>query len=48
VPQARQIVQKMLHERLTFRPEEREGRRGYRFIGEGNIMALLTGTVPGL
>ena len=45
---ARQIVQKMLRERLTFRPEQRGGRRGYRFTAEGSIMPLLTGMVPEL
>jgi DNA invertase Pin-like site-specific DNA recombinase len=46
VPQARQILQKVLRDRLTFTPEERDGQRGYRFTAEGSIFPLLVGMVP--
>ncbi len=46
VPQARQILRKMLRDRLVFRPERRGTQQGYRFTGEGTIMQLLTGLVP--
>lgn len=45
-PQARQIVSKMLRDKLVFRPERRKGVQGYRFTGEGTITELLTGLVP--
>jgi hypothetical protein len=48
IPQARQILQKMLRDRLMFHPEERQGQRGYRFTGQGSIMPLLGGFVPPL
>ena len=46
VPQARQILAKMLRDRLVFRPERRGSVQGYRFSGEGTIVRLLTGLVP--
>jgi len=45
LPQARQILSKMLRERLTFTPETRGAERGYRFTGEGSLMPLLAGSV---
>jgi hypothetical protein len=46
VPQARQILQKVLRDRLTFTPEERDRQRGDRFTAEGSIFPLLVGMVP--
>jgi hypothetical protein len=48
VPIARQVLQKMLKDRLTFTPEKRGKHRGYRFRGEGSVMPLLTGMLPEL
>ena len=48
IPQARQVLAKMMSERLTFKPEMRRGRRGYRFTGRGTLMPLLSGLVPEL
>jgi hypothetical protein len=45
--QARQILAKMLRDKLMFRPERRGGQSGYRFTGEGSLTKLLTGLVPG-
>jgi hypothetical protein len=45
-PQARQILSKMLRDKLVFTPEQRGDQRGYRFTGEGTITELLTGLVP--
>ena len=47
-PQARQILAKMLRDKLRFTPERRDGRPGYRSRGEGTICTLLEGLVPGL
>jgi hypothetical protein len=47
-PQARQVLSKMLRDRLVFVPEKRNGKMGYRFEGEGTILKLLSGTVPEL
>jgi hypothetical protein len=47
VPQARQIVQKLLAEKLTFAPEDRHGRRGFRFNATGTVEKLVAGAVPG-
>jgi len=47
-PQARQILSKLLRDRLVFVPERRHGRLGYRFHGEGTIIKLLSGVVPEL
>ena len=44
--QARQILAKMLRDKLVFRPEQRRSRRGWRFTGEATITELLTGLVP--
>jgi len=33
---------------LVFLPETRDGKRGYRFHGEGTIIKLLSGVVPEL
>lgn len=46
VPQARQVLQKMPRGRLTFKPEQRGKRLGYRFTGQGSLMPLLTGMIP--
>jgi hypothetical protein len=48
VPQERQILQKMLRGHLTFVPERRGIRNGYRFKGEGSLMPLLSGMIPEL
>jgi hypothetical protein len=48
MPIARQVLQKLLKDRLMFTPEKRGRQRGYRFSGEGSIMPLLTGMVPEL
>ena len=47
-PQARQILSKMLRDKLVFRPEARNGRAGWKFSGEATITNLLEGTVPEL
>ena len=47
VAQARQIVVKLLEGRLTFEPETRDGRRGFRFHAVGTVAKLVTGVVPG-
>jgi hypothetical protein len=43
VPQARQVIRKLVVGRLAFTPFEEEGRKGYRFVGEGTYGRLLTG-----
>jgi hypothetical protein len=48
IPVARQVLQKMLRDRLAFTPEKRGKQRGYRFNGEGSVMPLLTGMIPEL
>jgi hypothetical protein len=45
VPQARQIVSKLLASKLTFAPEDRDGRRGFRFRATGTVEKLVAGTV---
>jgi hypothetical protein len=45
-PQARQILSKMLRDKLRFLPESRDGQQGYRFEGEATITTLLTRLVP--
>ena len=45
-PQARQILQKMLREKLVFRQELQDGMLGYRFSGDATITHLLEGAVP--
>ncbi len=47
VPQARQVVQKLLSEKITFAPEDRDGRRGFRFQATGTVEKLISGVVPG-
>ncbi len=47
VAQARQIVQKLLAEKITFQPEDRDGRRGFRFRATGTVEKLVAGVVPG-
>ena len=46
--ETRQILSKMLRERLVFVPETRNGKAGYRFHGEGSMLKLLSGVVPEL
>ena len=47
VGQARQIVTKLLAGRLTFVPERRNGRCGFRFQATGTVEKLIAGVVPG-
>ncbi len=47
VPQSRQIVQKLLTERITFAPEDKDGRRGFRFQATGTVEKIIAGVVPG-
>ena len=47
VPLARQIVNKLLAEKITFTPEDRDGRRGIRFEATGTVEKLVEGIVPG-
>ncbi len=47
VAQARQIVVKLLEGRLTFEPETRHGRSGFRFHAVGTVAKLIAGVVPG-
>lgn len=47
VPVARQIVQKLLAEKITFKPEERDGQLGFRFEATGTLERLIAGMVPG-
>lgn len=44
---ARQAVTKLLASRLTFTPESRGGRDGFRFRATGNVAKLIAGVVPG-
>lgn len=46
VGQARQIVAKLLADRLTFTPECQEGRRGFRFQATGTVAKLVAGVIP--
>lgn len=48
VPQARQILSKLLHGRVAFTPEEKNGVAGYRLTGRGSFVKLLQAAVPGL
>src|SRR5437660_3054760 len=41
--EARKALQLFLRDRLCFTPMERDGRRGYRFQGEGTYNGLLSG-----
>ena len=47
-PKARQILAKLLRERLVFVSERRAGRPGYRFNAQASIVGLLSGTVSEL
>ena len=47
VAQARQIVTKLLADRLTFVPERQNGRGGFRFQATGTVEKLIAGVVPG-
>ena len=44
---ARQILSKLLQEKIVFQPEDRDGRRGFGFTAVGTIEPLLEGAVPG-
>ena len=46
IPQARQIVTKLLEGRLTFTPESSDGRPGFRFQATGTVEKLVSGVVP--
>ncbi len=43
IPEARQMLRKLLVERLEFTPVEVNGRKGYRFTGAGSYGPLLDG-----
>jgi hypothetical protein len=43
VPKARQMLQKLLVDRLALTPFAHEGGRGYRFAGQGTYGALFAG-----
>lgn len=45
VPQARQMLRKLLVDRLEFTPFEDRGQRGYRFAGQGTFGRILAGDV---
>ena len=47
VPQARQIVSKLIANRITFTPEVRDGEPGFRFQATGTVEKLVSGLVPG-
>ena len=47
-PHARQMLAKLLRDRLVFVPEQRGDRFGYRFSGDGTIIKLLEATIPDL
>ena len=47
VAQARQIVGKLLADRLTFAPEVQNGCRGFRFQAMGTVAKLVSGVVTG-
>jgi hypothetical protein len=42
-PEARRALRLLLRDRLSFTPIEQDGRRGYRFQGEGTYDGLLSG-----
>ena len=46
VPVARQILGRLLREKITFTPEERQGRDGFKFSAVGTVRPLLEGAVP--
>jgi hypothetical protein len=46
VVQARQIVTKLLEDKVTFTPET-NGRKGFRFRASGTVVKLVTGLIPG-
>ena len=46
IPQARQIVSKLLVDRLI-RPEGRAGQNGFTFEGTGTVEKLISGVLPG-
>ena len=48
VPLARQVLAKLLEEKVSFVPEDRKGRRGFRFRAAGTVERLVAGAVPGL
>lgn len=44
---ARQIVRKLIDGKITFTPEERDGRKGFRFKAIGTLTPFLEGVIPG-
>ena len=48
VPLARQVLTKLLNEKISFTPEDQRGRRGFRFQAAGTVERLVAGAVPGL
>jgi hypothetical protein len=45
-PIARQILQHLLRERITFRPQLKAKVMGYRFDAEGSLWRLFSATIP--
>ncbi len=41
------LLTELLAEKLTFMPEDRDGRRGFRFQAAGTVEKLVAGLVPG-
>ena len=41
----RQIVGKLLAEKISFAPEDRNGERGFRFEATGTVEKLVTGAI---
>jgi site-specific DNA recombinase len=48
IPVGRQVLQLLLHDRLVFTPEKRGKVHGWRWQGEGSLVPLLEGLLPGL
>ena len=47
-PQTRQLLSKILRDRIVFVPETINGQPGFRFRGDASLIKLLAGTVPEL
>ena len=45
-PSSRQIVSKLLAEKISFAPEDRNGEKGFRFEATGTVEKLVTGAIP--
>ena len=41
IPQARQMLRKLVPDRITLEPFEEKGERGYRFTGDGTYARLI-------